>query len=102
VETFNKNTGVIMKKTNKSTVISSATQRQIDKNQQLGNTLSGGKKEKPIIVTDAKKAQRLLSRLITKIQTGEINSSLAKDTCYLLSVFIQIRTAVNFEERLDK
>ena len=43
-----------------------------------------------INVKDQKAAKRLLTRLISQLQRGEIKSSTAKDLTYLLNNFIQI------------
>ena len=43
-----------------------------------------------INVKEQKAAKRLLTRLISQLQRGEIKSSTAKDLTYLLNNFIQI------------
>jgi hypothetical protein len=54
----------------------------------------------PIKINNLKDARRLLSRLIYQLQTGEVESKLAKDICYLLISYVNIFKAFEFEERL--
>ena len=55
---------------------------------------------RPVRVTKLKDAQRLLSRLITEFQLGNVESRWAKDLCYLVSTFVQVAKESDFEERL--
>ena len=57
---------------------------------------------KPIRVTRARDARRLLSRIIISFQKGEISNQNSKDLAYLLSVFIQIHSATDIEDRIKK
>ena len=53
----------------------------------------------PIKVHNLKNAKRLLSRLIYDLQIGKIESKLAKDLCYLLSVYTNIFKENDMDER---
>jgi len=55
----------------------------------------------PIKVNNVKTAKRLLSRLIYQLQAGDIHGQKAKDLCYLLSVYIQIFTQSELEDRIN-
>jgi len=61
-----------------------------------------GKIEKPVKVTKISDAKRLLSKLIYKLQTGEIEGQSAKDLTYLLISFVNIIKDVEFETRLKE
>lgn len=54
----------------------------------------------PIRVTKISDAKRLLSRLIFKLQTGEITGQTAKDMTYLLISYVNIHKDIEFEKRL--
>jgi hypothetical protein len=57
---------------------------------------------RPIRITKAKDAKRLLSRLIFQLQTGEIEGRQAKDITYLLVAFIQIENEIMLEKRVAR
>jgi hypothetical protein len=57
---------------------------------------------RPVTVRDARSAKRLLGKIIVALQKGTVSSYLAKDLCYLLSVYVQICQSSDFEERLEK
>ena len=61
-----------------------------------------GKIEKPIKITKISDAKRLLSKLIFKLQTGQIEGQTAKDMTYLLISFVNMVKDVEFEERLKQ
>ena len=52
-------------------------------------------------VTKLKDAKRLLSRLITQFQCGEVDSRFAKDLCYLLTSYVSVAKDTEIEERLQ-
>jgi len=60
-----------------------------------------GKIEKPVKVTKISDAKRLLSKLIYKLQTGEIAGQEAKDMTYLLISYVNIVKDIEFENRLQ-
>ncbi len=57
---------------------------------------------RPVRVTKLRDAQRLLSRLITEFQIGNIDSRWAKDLCYLLSTFVQVTKDAEIEARMTE
>jgi hypothetical protein len=57
---------------------------------------------RPIRITKAKDAKRLLSRMIYQLQTGEIEGRQAKDMTYLLVAFIQIEKEIVLEDRVKQ
>ena len=59
-----------------------------------------GKIERPIKVTKLSHAKRLLSKLIYKLQTGEVSGQEAKDMTYLLISYVNIVKDIEIEERL--
>ena len=59
-----------------------------------------GKTEKPVKVTKISDAKRLLSKLIYKLQTGEVAGQDAKDMTYLLISYVNMIKDIQFEERL--
>ena len=61
-----------------------------------------GKIEKPVKVTKISDAKRLLSKLIYKLQTGEIEGQSAKDMTYLLISYVNMIKDIEFEERLKQ
>ena len=61
-----------------------------------------GKIEKPVKVTKISDAKRLLSKLIYKLQTGEIEGQSAKDMTYLLISYVNMIKDMEFEERLKQ
>ncbi len=61
-----------------------------------------GKIEKPVKVTKISDAKRLLSKLIYKLQIGEIEGQSAKDMTYLLISYVNMIKDIEFEERLKQ
>jgi hypothetical protein len=61
-----------------------------------------GKIEKPVKIVSISSAKRLLSKLIYKLQTGEVSGQNAKDMCYLLISYVNMVKDVDFEERLKE
>ena len=61
-----------------------------------------GKIEKPVKVIKISDAKRLLSKLIYKLQTGEIEGQAAKDMTYLLISYVNMIKDLEFEERLKQ
>lgn len=59
-----------------------------------------GKIEKPIKVTKISDAKRLLSKLIYKLQSGEVTGQDAKDMTYLLISYVNIVKDIELEQRL--
>ena len=57
---------------------------------------------KPIRVNNLKSAKRLLSKLIYDLQIGNIDSKLAKDLTYLVSVYVNIFKEYDLEKKLDQ
>lgn len=57
---------------------------------------------KAIRVKNVKQAKRLLSRIITQFQRGEITDYEAKTLCYLLISLVSICKDIDFEERITK
>jgi hypothetical protein len=57
--------------------------------------------EKPIVVRNIKHARRLLSKLISKLQKGEIKGREAKDMTYLLISFVNIIKEEEIETKLN-
>jgi hypothetical protein len=57
---------------------------------------------RPVRVRDLRGAKRLLSRLISQLQRGEVESAYAKDITYLLSVFIGLVRGHELEDRVRK
>ena len=55
-----------------------------------------------IAVRDLRGAKRLLGRIILQLQKGEIEESKSKTLAYLLTVFIEICSASDFEKRIQK
>jgi hypothetical protein len=55
---------------------------------------------KAIQVKNVKQAKRLLSRIITQFQRGEITDFDAKTLCYLLISLVSICKDIDFEERI--
>ena len=49
-----------------------------------------GKIEKPVKIVSISSAKRLLSKLIYKLQTGEVTGKNAKDMCYLLISYVNM------------
>ena len=68
------------------------------KNKQLTNEYT----LKPIRVNNLKSAKRLLSKLIYDLQIGNIDSKLAKDLTYLVSVYVNIFKEYDLEKKLDQ
>lgn len=54
----------------------------------------------PVEVHTVKDAKRLLSRLITQLQEGEIENRTAKDLAYLLQIYVNTIREHELEERL--
>ena len=52
-------------------------------------------------IRTARDAKKLLGRLIASFTRGEVHGDDAKTLAYLLSTFVQIGTAVEFEDRLE-
>jgi hypothetical protein len=70
------------------------------------NTLSytpniAGKIEKPVKVVKISDAKRLLSKLIYKLQTGDVTGQEAKDMTYLLISYVNMVKDIEFENRLQ-
>lgn len=61
-----------------------------------------GKIERPVKVKSISDAKRLLSKLIYKLQTGEINGQNAKDMTYLLISYVNMVKDNEFENRLTE
>ena len=61
-----------------------------------------GKIEKPVKVTKISDAKRLLSKLIYKLQIGEIEGQSAKDMTYLLISYVNMIKDIEFETRLKE
>lgn len=59
-----------------------------------------GKIEKPVRIKKISDAKRLLSKLIYKLQTGEITGQVAKDLTYLLISYVNIVRDLEIENRL--
>ncbi|MBK9097533.1 MAG: hypothetical protein IPM14_05265 [bacterium] len=59
-----------------------------------------GRIEKPVKITKVSDAKRLLSKLIYKLQTGEITGQEAKDLTYLLISYVNIVKEIEIENRL--
>jgi hypothetical protein len=57
---------------------------------------------KPIKVTNLKTAKRLLSKLIYDLQINQIDSKLAKDLTYLVSVFVNIYKESDLETKINE
>jgi len=55
---------------------------------------------KSITVRNIRDCKRLLSRLLSRLQRGEILGQDAKDQCYLLNTYAQICRDHDFEERI--
>jgi hypothetical protein len=64
--------------------------------------LPAGKVEKPIKVNKIADARRLLSKIISKLQTGEIKGQDAKDMTYLLINYVRIFKDEEFEKWLSE
>ncbi len=79
--------------------------KQVIENKKDALTYTGniaGKIEKPVKVTKISDAKRLLSKLIYKLQTGEIEGQSAKDMTYLLISYVNMIKDIEFEERLKQ
>jgi|GEM_PF-2558234 len=61
-----------------------------------------GKIEKPIKIVSITSAKRLLSKLIYKLQTGEISGQNAKDMCYLLISYVNMIKDIELEKRIEE
>lgn len=59
-------------------------------------------KPRPIRVRSIKHAKRLLSRIITDFQRGEVSDQNAKTLCYLLISYVTITRDYDFEQRITK
>jgi hypothetical protein len=59
-----------------------------------------GRIEKPVKVVKISDAKRLLSKLIYKLQTGEIAGQEAKDMTYLLISYVNMVKDIEFENRI--
>lgn len=66
-----------------------------------GEVLSLSTAPRPIKVRNLRSAKRLLSRLITQLQAGQITGQDAKDLTYLLSVFVMLVRDHELEERIE-
>lgn len=60
-----------------------------------------GRIEKPVKVTKISDAKRLLSKLIYKLQIGEVSGQEAKDMTYLLISYVNIVKDIELEKRLQ-
>jgi hypothetical protein len=60
-----------------------------------------GRIEKPVKVVKISDAKRLLSKLIYKLQTGEVTGQDAKDMTYLLISYVNMVKDIEFENRLQ-
>ena len=67
-----------------------------------------GKIERPVKIVSISSAKRLLSKLIYKLQTGEVSGQNAKDMCYLLISYVNMvkdfelaKKIETIEERLN-
>ena len=80
--------------------------KQLIENKRNSLTYTGsniaGKIERPIKVTKIADAKRLLSKLIYKLQTGEVTGQDAKDMTYLLISYVAIIKDNEMENRLTQ
>jgi hypothetical protein len=57
---------------------------------------------RPVLVKDAADARKLLGRIIFQFQKKEVEDNAARLLCYMLSVFVNICSDTDIEERLRK
>ena len=78
--------------------------KQVIENKKDTLTYTGniaGKIEKPVKITSISSAKRLLSKLIYKLQTGEIEGQSAKDMCYLLISYVNMVKDFELEKKIE-
>ncbi|MGD1007065.1 MAG: hypothetical protein ABR980_07540 [Ignavibacteriaceae bacterium] len=61
-----------------------------------------GKIEKPVKIVSISSAKRLLSKLIYKLQTGEVSGQNAKDMCYLLISYVNMVKDFELVKKIDE
>jgi hypothetical protein len=70
--------------------------------QRVSPTPIAGLPDRPISITDARGAKRVLGRLIKRFQEGTVDSTFAKTLCYLLMSYVNINNSETLESRIKQ